>query len=46
MPPNIAPKPAPNYLAGYDLALVQQVRQLIDEKRLGEIMLGKYPNTH
>jgi len=46
MPPNIPSNAAPNYLAGYDLALVSQVRQLIDENRLGEILLGKYPNTH
>jgi len=46
MPQSTPPNPAPNYLAGYDLALVQQVRQLIDENRLGEILLGKYPNTH
>ena len=36
----------PNYLAGYDLALVQHVRQLIAENRLAEILRQKYPLTH
>ena len=44
--PFMPPKRTPNYLAGYDLALVQQVRQLIDDNRLAEILLRKYPLTH
>jgi UTP pyrophosphatase len=40
------PKPTTNYLAGYDPALVQNVRQLIEQNRLAEILLKKYPDTH
>lgn len=34
------------YLAGYPAALVNQVKQLIDEERLGEMLLSKYPTVH
>ena len=40
------PKPPPNYLAGYPAALVEQVRRLIAEDRLGEMLLRKYPRAH
>lgn len=40
------PKAPPNYLAGYPLALVEQVRQLIAEERLAETLLRKYPQAH
>ena len=40
------PKPTTNYLAGYDPALVHNVRQLIDQNRLAEILLKKYPQAH
>ena len=40
------PKPTTNYLAGYDPALVQNVRQLIEQNRLAEILLKKYPQAH
>lgn len=40
------PKPPPNYLAGYPAHLVAPVRQLIEQKRLGEILLQKYPQAH
>lgn len=40
------PKPTTNYLAGYDPALVHNVRQLIEQNRLAEILLKKYPDTH
>lgn len=40
------PKLPPNYLAGYPVALVEQVKQLIDQDRLGELLLRKYPIAH
>jgi predicted metal-dependent hydrolase len=40
------PKPTTNYLAGYDPALVHNVRQLIEQNQLAEILLKKYPNAH
>jgi predicted metal-dependent hydrolase len=40
------PKLPPNYLAGYPVALVEQVKQLIDQGRLGELLLRKYPIAH
>jgi predicted metal-dependent hydrolase len=46
MPQNLPQNPALNYLAGYDLALVSQVGQLIAENQLGEVLLRKYPQAH
>ena len=40
------PNPTTNYLAGYDPALVHNVRQLIEQNRLAEILLKKYPQAH
>lgn len=40
------PKPPPNYLAGYPVALAEQVRQLIGQNRLADILLKKYPLAH
>ncbi|HEY6898380.1 MAG TPA: M48 family metallopeptidase [Rhodocyclaceae bacterium] len=40
------PKPSPNYLAGYPGALVEQVQQLIEQGKLGELLLRKYPLGH
>jgi len=40
------PKPSPNYLAGYPAALTEQVRQLLAQERLGEMLLKKYPSAH
>jgi UTP pyrophosphatase len=40
------PKPPPNYLAGYPAAMVEQVKQLIDQERLGDVLLRKYPIAH
>ena len=40
------PKPPPNYLAGYPQALSDQVRQLIAQDRLAELLLKKYPAPH
>lgn len=42
MPPTTPPK----YLAAYPPALVKQVVQLIEQGRLAEIMLQKYPDAH
>ena len=39
-------KPAPNYLAGYPTALTEQVQRLIDENRLADVLLKKYPLAH
>jgi UTP pyrophosphatase len=40
------PKPPPNYLAGYPLPLVEQVRQSIELGRLAGLLLQKYPVPH
>ena len=46
--PNAAmrPKPAPDYLAGYPADLVAQVQQLIEQGRLADMLLHKYPQAH
>jgi len=40
------PKPPPNYLANYPSSLTEPVWRLIKEKRLGEVLLRKYPLAH
>ncbi len=40
------PKPPPNYLAGYPVALTDQVQRLIEQDLLAEILLQKYPLAH
>ncbi|WP_283745240.1 M48 family metallopeptidase [Sideroxydans sp. CL21] len=40
------PKPPPNYLAGYPVALAAQVRLLIEQDRLAELLRQKYPLAH
>ena len=40
------PVPAPDYLAGYPAELVDQVRRLIAQDRLAELLLRKYPEAH
>ena len=40
------PKPPTNYLAGYPSSLVAQVQQLVEQDRLGEVLLKKYPQPH
>lgn len=40
------PKPPPNYLAGYPVALAEQVRQLIEQGKLAEVLRQKYPLAH
>ena len=37
---------APNYIAGYPPALVEQVRGLMAQDRLAEVLLRKYPAAH
>ncbi len=36
----------PNYLAGYEVQLVDHVRRLIEDNRLAGILLEKYPQAH
>lgn len=40
------PKPPPNYLAAYPVALVNEVQRLIEQGRFAEILLRKYPLAH
>lgn len=40
------PKPPPNYLAGYPVALAEQVQQLIAQDQLADLLLKKYPLAH
>jgi predicted metal-dependent hydrolase len=40
------PKPSPNYLAGYPAALIAQVRQLIEQEKLADLLKQKYPLSH
>jgi predicted metal-dependent hydrolase len=40
------PKPPPNYLAGYPVALTEQVLRLIGQGLLGGMLLKKYPHAH
>jgi len=40
------PKPSPNYLAGYPVALAEQVQRLIEQGLLADILLQKYPLAH
>lgn len=40
------PKQAPNYLAGYPLTLAGQVKELIEQGRLAERLLQRYPEPH
>lgn len=40
------PKPPPNYLAGYPVALTEQVQRLIEQGLLADMLLKKYPLMH
>jgi predicted metal-dependent hydrolase len=40
------PKSSPNYLAGYPVALVAQVHQLIEQNKLAELLRQRYPLAH
>jgi len=40
------PKPSPNYLAGYPVALADQVQKLIEQGLLADMLLLKYPLAH
>ena len=39
-------KSTPNYLAGYPIALAEQVLRLIEQDLLPKILLQKYPHAH
>ena len=39
-------RPTPNYLAGYPVALTEQVQQLIEHDRLADLLRQKYPLAH
>jgi predicted metal-dependent hydrolase len=39
-------KSSPSYLAGYPLALAEQVQRLIEQDLLPKMLLEKYPHTH
>ncbi len=39
-------KPSPNYLSGYPVSLVSQVQSLIEQERLAEWLLQRYPQAH
>lgn len=40
------PKSPPNYLGGYPVGLVTQVQQLIEQDKLADVLLKKYPQGH
>lgn len=40
------PRTPPNYLAGYPVSMVAQVRQLIEQDRLSGLLRQKYPLAH
>jgi len=42
----VRPKPPPDYLAGYPVALAAQARQLIEQNLLADILLKRYPLAH
>lgn len=41
-----AARPPPNFLAGYPVALVTHVQQLIEQDKLADVLLKKYPQAH
>lgn len=44
LPPR--PLPSPDYLTGYPPELIASVQRMIEAKRLGEVLLRKYPQAH
>jgi len=40
------PRPAPDYLSGYPAALAAEVRRLIEQDLLADMLLRKYPLPH
>jgi len=42
----MSPKLPPKYLVGYPVAMVEQVQRLIEQDRLAERLLQKYPLAH
>ena len=45
-PFSMRPKPSPSYLAGYPAELADEVLGLIEQNRLAELLLQKYPLAH
>lgn len=43
---NTVANPVLRYLGGYPAPVLDQVRQLVDSQRLGEVLLKRYPSTH
>ena len=46
VPVPLRQQPSPDYLAGYPVALVAEVRRLIEQHRLADLLLKKYPLAH
>ena len=40
------PRKSPSYLAGYHDTLIEQVQRLIDDNRMADVLLGRYPRAH
>lgn len=40
------PKASPNYLAGYPAELTQQIKTLLDQGKVGNMLLKSYPVAH
>jgi len=40
------PKPPPNYLAGYPVALADRINIMIKQDQLADMLLRKYPHSH
>jgi len=40
------PKPTPNYLAGYPVALTDKINIMIEQDQLADMLLRKYPHRH
>ena len=46
LPAAMHPKPPPNYLAGYPVVLAEQVQRLIEQGKMADLLLQKYPLAH
>jgi predicted metal-dependent hydrolase len=42
----LQPKPLPNYLVGYPIALTEQIRQSIEQGEFSRLLKSKYPIAH
>jgi len=40
------PKPSPDYLAGYPIALTEKIKQMIEQDQLADMLLRKYQHRH